>query len=619
MAVTIKPNKCAEGKYNHLIIIINSNGDARCYERDRLMDSIKNNGLDFSTFHSMEQSSYELLKNLATDIYQEYYIVESKMWYLTPLKGTVTQYIDGLLQKDQLAQGAQIIKVLGEGTFGKILQYGVNRPIVTKASKVDIQNDPSIIKELAFGVLLENQPCCVVSPYGSKITARGQVEIYMKLYSGDLYKVMYDKKVNDKLKVFYELLKGMYYAYRKGLMHLDLKPPNVLVNDSGNVDISDWGISNFFPYGRGSEQTFYIQTPSYRAPEIFLKKKYDSAADVFSLGVIGYELIYDTPFSIHAGFAMMIPKNVISAVHPGMVNPEAYAKLLALYGITRQDQLFSMAIMQLQKSFLSRLSPDYRSLILQMTCNFPEERPTFAEALNHPCFKDIRGEEKFPEIEMVDILYNLPTFHSDNVSQVSRSIKFGVFRSMMDEVNPRNFMALFLGLTFFNVSEGCRRTLNEIQLHQYMVACYAIASSVIEEFPYATANPAIKDKIPQILQYLNFKLFGSIPIMFFRDLRNFNLKAIEMLLEYEFLPRQRYHPQQIAKYIGNIHKIPIFDNGYHRDQIKVCEDFAVIEPNADIEILTFKIARLGLIPVINTTYNTQNRCHMFDGEFRGLL
>jgi serine/threonine protein kinase len=105
----------------------------------------------------------------------------------------------------------------------------------------------------------------------------------------------------DHIKyLIYEITKGCLYIHSKGVIHRDLKPLNILVNDNWDIKISDFGQSNV-QTGRINKDynlTKYVTTRYYRAPELYLnyESNYTSAVDMWSLGCIIAELFNKTIF-----------------------------------------------------------------------------------------------------------------------------------------------------------------------------------------------------------------------------------------------------------------------------------------------------------------------------------
>jgi len=92
----------------------------------------------------------------------------------------------------------------------------------------------------------------------------------------------------------FEILKGLLFMHSKGVIHRDLKPLNILVNDNWDVKISDFGQSNVqtMAINKDYNLTKYVTTRYYRAPELYLNftTNYTTAVDMWSMGCTIAEL-----------------------------------------------------------------------------------------------------------------------------------------------------------------------------------------------------------------------------------------------------------------------------------------------------------------------------------------
>ena len=88
-----------------------------------------------------------------------------------------------------------------------------------------------------------------------------------------------------------QILEGLKHIHKdKHQIHRDIKPENILISDSGDVKITDFGITKYIEDTFGQAQTF-IGTTIYMSPQrIGFEKKYDYKCDIWSLGLILYEL-----------------------------------------------------------------------------------------------------------------------------------------------------------------------------------------------------------------------------------------------------------------------------------------------------------------------------------------
>ncbi|KAJ3589923.1 hypothetical protein NHX12_010763 [Muraenolepis orangiensis] len=114
---------------------------------------------------------------------------------------------------------------------------------------------------------------------------------------GDLRYHMYnvDEKnpgFNEKRACFYtaQVICGLEHLHQHRIIYRDLKPENLLLDDTGHVRLSDLGLAVELPPGKDTT-TGYAGTPGFMAPELLQKKAYDYSVDYFTLGVTMYEMI----------------------------------------------------------------------------------------------------------------------------------------------------------------------------------------------------------------------------------------------------------------------------------------------------------------------------------------
>ena len=104
-----------------------------------------------------------------------------------------------------------------------------------------------------------------------------------------------------------DIATGMTVAHQSGIIHRDLKPANVLIDDDGLLKIVDFGVAAAQQQGdtQLTKTGYVIGSPKYMAPEQILGKKVDERADVYSLGVILYEMLTGEP-PYHRGDHMAV-------------------------------------------------------------------------------------------------------------------------------------------------------------------------------------------------------------------------------------------------------------------------------------------------------------------------
>ncbi|HEX8253568.1 MAG TPA: serine/threonine-protein kinase [Thermoanaerobaculia bacterium] len=93
----------------------------------------------------------------------------------------------------------------------------------------------------------------------------------------------------DKLRLFLQLCDAVQYAHRSLIIHRDIKPPNVLVTADGTPKLLDFGIAKLV--SQTEETSTRVMTPDYASPEQLMGRAITTSADVFSLGVLLFELL----------------------------------------------------------------------------------------------------------------------------------------------------------------------------------------------------------------------------------------------------------------------------------------------------------------------------------------
>jgi eukaryotic-like serine/threonine-protein kinase len=130
------------------------------------------------------------------------------------------------------------------------------------------------------------------------VTPEGWPYMVMEVVDGKpITQYCKEKKLNitSRLKLFQKVCDAVTYAHRNLVVHRDLKPGNILVTDEGDVKLLDFGIAKLLVDGEHSEDLTQfgspLLTPEYAAPEQFLDGAITTSVDVYSLGVLLYELL----------------------------------------------------------------------------------------------------------------------------------------------------------------------------------------------------------------------------------------------------------------------------------------------------------------------------------------
>ena len=132
--------------------------------------------------------------------------------------------------------------------------------------------------------------------------------------------------VDEAVRIIMTVGSALKYAHRLGMVHRDVKPANVMVDKTGNVILTDFGIAKIFA-GAGATQLTatgaMVGTPSYMAPEQGMGQPGDERSDIYSLAVMLYQLVTARlPFEADTPFAVVL-KHINEPLQlPRQVNPE---------------------------------------------------------------------------------------------------------------------------------------------------------------------------------------------------------------------------------------------------------------------------------------------------------
>ncbi|XP_015950560.1 CBL-interacting protein kinase 2-like [Arachis duranensis] len=199
-----------------------------------------------------------------------------------------------------LMQRYELGRLLGQGNFAKVYHgrslitgISVAIKIVDKEKVLKVGMIDQIKREISVMRLIRHPH--VVELYEVMATKTKIYFIMEYVKGGELFnKVLKGKiKQDDARRYFQQLISAVDYCHSRGVCHRDLKPENLLLDENGNLKVSDFGLSAIAE-SRHQDGLLHTTcgTPAYVAPEVILRKGYDGfKADIWSCGVILYVLL----------------------------------------------------------------------------------------------------------------------------------------------------------------------------------------------------------------------------------------------------------------------------------------------------------------------------------------
>ncbi|AMO24825.1 hypothetical protein GCM10027034_08110 [Ramlibacter solisilvae] len=237
----------------------------------------------------------------------------------------------------------ELVRVLGKGAMGVVYEGrdpNLDRRVAIKTVKVDgLSEEAAAEYEARFRTEARSaarlQHPNIVSVYDSDRDA-DIAFLVMEYIQGDDLKHHLDQGVRysleQALKMVRDLLSALDYAHRQGIVHRDIKPANLLLEGGGRVKLTDFGVARIQDSGEATRtQGSMIGTLKYMAPEQVQGQKIDSRADLFSVGVVLYQLLTDKrPFDGDNDFSIIHQIIGHNPPPPSTINPRLPAAIDAV-------------------------------------------------------------------------------------------------------------------------------------------------------------------------------------------------------------------------------------------------------------------------------------------------
>ena len=192
----------------------------------------------------------------------------------------------------------RITEKLGEGGMGVVYKAEdtkLKRFVALKFLRSDVLEDEEhkerFLREAQAAAALDHPNICTVYEIDE---AEGRTFLSMAFLEGQTVKEKFKErplKLDEALDIAIQTAQGLQAAHEKGIVHRDIKSSNLMVTPQGQGKVMDFGLAQLAERSKLTKTTVSLGTPSYMSPEQAQKSKTDRRTDIWSLGVVVYEMV----------------------------------------------------------------------------------------------------------------------------------------------------------------------------------------------------------------------------------------------------------------------------------------------------------------------------------------
>jgi serine/threonine protein kinase len=268
---------------------------------------------------------------------------------------------DEELRDLRLATGNRytIVKRLGSGGMAHVYlarHVALGRPLVIKVLHKTLATEPEMRerfrREAEAAARLVHPYVCAIADMGTL----GDIDFLVMPYyaGGSLADLLARQRVvapTLAATIAVQVACALDYAHRRGVVHRDIKPDNILFDEDGNVALTDFGIATARFHGRLTASGRAMGTPHYMSPEQAMGKLVDGRSDLYAVGLLIYEMLLGKlPFDGEDSYAVgykhvhevpLAPDTIDAKVPPALSS--IVMKCLAKPAIDRYDRGFDLA------------------------------------------------------------------------------------------------------------------------------------------------------------------------------------------------------------------------------------------------------------------------------------
>ena len=225
----------------------------------------------------------------------------------------------------------KVLKLLGVGGMGSVYRVHdreLDRDVALKLIRGDIANNPQTLERFKREIQLSSR---VTHKNVLRAFDLGETEgikyLTMEYVEGDdlagLLKREKRLPIPRVLAIFRQICEGLQAAHQKGVIHRDLKPQNVMIDAQDHVYLMDFGLAKMVEQSGMTQTGAVVGTPYYMSPEQVKGETAGPQSDIYSLGVILYEMVTGAvPFTGKSVFEVMMQRMQKAPPPAAQANPE---------------------------------------------------------------------------------------------------------------------------------------------------------------------------------------------------------------------------------------------------------------------------------------------------------
>jgi serine/threonine protein kinase len=193
----------------------------------------------------------------------------------------------------------KILEKIGAGGMGVIYKAedtNLDRTVALKFLPPAFASDPAtkerFIHEAKAASALQHSNICTIHEIGE--TDDGQMYMVMDFYEGETLRLKIEKgklKIHEAVDYTIQIAQGLQKAHEKGIIHRDIKSANIMITNDGEVKILDFGLAKFKGWTKVTKSGSTLGTIAYMSPEQLRGIEIDQKSDIWSLGVLFYEML----------------------------------------------------------------------------------------------------------------------------------------------------------------------------------------------------------------------------------------------------------------------------------------------------------------------------------------